>query len=139
MFELGVDTAWAFDRPDGRRSVEFLRRSGGESNRTEHLVTAEVDRAAAKERVLSRPAAVERDTRHLFAWLDPDFCGDVEFGLWTGRPEAAPPPKLPPSIDHVWVAMWSLTPGEGIGHVVVWEEARGTGWRYPPAVLDQDE
>lgn len=140
VLDMGVDTAWAFDRADGRQCVEFIRRSGGGSGNTEYLVTAEVERAAAiKDSVLSRPSSQARDSRHLFVWIDPDFCGAVEFGLWSGHPAAAPRPSLPPSIDEVWVAMWSLTPGEGIGYVVVWHGTSENGWRYPSSLDPQTE
>lgn len=130
----GVDTAWAFDEHEGQQRIEFIRRSGGGSGCTEHLVTEEVERAAiAKEAVLSRPTAGERDARHLFVWLDPDYCV-AEFALWSGRPSSAPSPDLPQVIDHVWVACWSLTPGQGSGHVVVWEAPRGEAWDYPDAL-----
>lgn len=140
VLDLGVDTAWAFDRSDGRQSVEFIRRSRGGSGNTQHLVTAEVERAATvKEQVLSRRPAQERSSRHLFVWLDPDFCGEVQFGLWSGHPAGAPPPNLPPSIDVVWVAAWSLTPGEGIGHVIVWQATNPGGWRYPSSAASPVE
>ena len=132
LIELGVDTAWAFDREDGGLSVEFLRRSGSASGNTEPLVTAEVERAVAeKQTTLSRPSALSRDARHLFVWLEADFCGKIHFALWSGHPEAAPAPNIPKPIDHVWVAGWSSTPGQGIGHVVIWEAPRGGDWRYP--------
>jgi len=132
LLALGVDTAWASPRPGSQGSVEFIRRSLGGSGRTENLVTDEVDRAARnKVAVMSRAAAAEGSERHLFVWLDADFCGDVEFSLWSGYPDTARPPALPRPIDHAWVGCWSLTPGEGIGHVVIWEAARGRPWRYP--------
>ena len=135
LINLGVDTAWAFDRLDGQQSVEFVRRSGNASGNSETLVTAEVDRAAETKRaVLSRPSAMSRDGRHLFVWLDSDYCGQTHFALWSGHPASAPPPTLPSSMDHTWVAGWSSTPGEGIGFVVIWEAERGTGWHYPAAL-----
>jgi hypothetical protein len=132
LIELGVDTAWAFHRKDGVLSVEFLRRSGSAAGNTETLVTTEVERAAKdKHAALSRPTALRRDERHLFVWLEADFCGQVHFAMWSGHPAAAPVPDIPEPIDHVWVAGWSSTPGQGIGHAVIWEATRGGGWQYP--------
>lgn len=135
LFQLGVDTAWSHPVEPGPQLVVFIRRSGGGSARTEDRVTAVVNQAAiSKEEVLSRTAATELDDRHLFVWIDPDLCDDVEFSLWAGHPRAAPPPDLPEPIGHAWVSTWSLTPGEGVGHVVVWEASRGGSWRYPTAL-----
>lgn len=131
-FSAGIDTAWAF-APDGDGPVVvFERRSRHGSSRSEFLVTAEVNRAAqAKAGVLGRDHARARDAAHLFVWLDPDLCREgVEFAMWSGYPGEAPRPLLPEVIDHVWVAMWSLTPGEGMGHVIVWEASRGGQWRH---------
>lgn len=138
LFDLGVDTAWSHLAHEGSQVVEFIRRSSGGSARTEDRVTTVVNQAAlAKAEVLSRPAATDLDERHLFVWIDSDLCDDVEFSLWTGYPPAAPPPHLPDAIDHVWVAAWSLTPGEGVGHLVIWEALRGGPWRYPEAVAER--
>ncbi|MBY5163135.1 hypothetical protein [Salsipaludibacter albus] len=133
LLDLGVDTAWAFARTDGRQSVEFIRRSGGGSGNTEHLVTEEVTRAAVrKSPVLSRPAAQRADRRHLFVWLDPDWCREAEFGLWSGNPAFAPPLDFAPGIDEIWVGSWSATPGEGIGYVVLWHANHpSAAWRHP--------
>lgn len=139
LIDLGADTAWAFDRSDGHSSVEFIRRSGSSSANSEPLVTAEVACAAENKRTaLSRPSALRRAARHLFVWLDSDYCGRTHFALWSGQPAAAPPPALPSPIDHGWVAGWSMTPGQGIGYVVIWEAARGGRWRYPSALSGND-
>ena len=132
LIDLGVDTAWAGDRADGELTVEFLRRSTHSSGASEALVTEEVDSALIhKSDVLSRQPALFRQERHLFVWLDADLCGEKEFALWSGRPDFAPRPTLPSHIDHCSVACWSSTPGEGIGHVVIWEADRDGPWRYP--------
>jgi hypothetical protein len=131
-FAAGIDTAWAIVREADEQVVVFERRSRHGSGRTEYMVTEEVNRAArAKADVLGREAARRRDAAHLFVWLDPNLCREgIEFAMWSGYPSAAPRPILPESIDHVWVAMWSLTPGEGIGYVNVWEASRDGEWRY---------
>lgn len=116
--------------------VEFLRRSTHASGGSEALVTEEVNRAATeKSEVLSRPAALLRQERHLFVWLDADLCGEKEFALWSGQPRYAPWPLLPRHIDHCSVGSWSLTPGEGIGHAVIWVADRERPWRYPDQLV----
>lgn len=128
--QLGVDTAWSASGAEGQPGrVVFLRRSQTASGHTEHLVTAEAERAAAaKAEVLSSPQARACGERHVFVWLDTDFCGEVEFALYTGYSAAAPAPILPECVSVVWVACWSLTSGHGTGHVIAWRAPRGEGW-----------
>jgi hypothetical protein len=134
LMTLGVDTAWA-DIAGSDTTVEFLRKSTHASGGSEYLVTAAVEQVSQRKvGVLSRPLALDRDERHLFVWFHADLGGMRDFSLWSGQPEWAPTPILPCTIDHCWAAAWSSTPGEGLGHVVIWEASRGGGWQYPASL-----
>jgi hypothetical protein len=87
-------------------------------------VTAAVEAEAWKQDNMDKLAAMSTDEAHLFGWVD--YSRLAPYAVLTGAAIPVPIPRLPPSLDVLWVAPRMSHEGHDWRPARVWKLSRGS-------------